>query len=204
MKRLDKVANLVLKNRSYRRFDGKHKIPRDILRGLVNLGRLSPSGANLQPLKYIISGDKQTNARIYPHLRWAGYLKDWDGPEEGERPTGYIIILNDRTIAKDIMTWPGRLDAGIAAEAMLLGAVSVGLGGCIIAAVDRERLAKELKIADNLEIVVVIALGKPVEEVVIEDRVEDIKYYRKGGIHHVPKRKLEEVLIAEYLSLAKR
>ncbi len=187
------MKKLILKNRSYRRFYQDEKIDRETLIALVDLGRLSPTGANLQPLKFMISWKPAKNAAIFPHLRWAGYLKDWSGPEEGERPSGYVIILGDRRIKKAV-----SCDHGIAAQSILLGAVERGFGGCMIASVSREELNQLLQLPEHLEILLVIALGKPKEKIVI-DRIGndgDVKYWRDAeGNHHVPKRSIEDVLL---------
>jgi len=94
------IKELVLKNRSCRRFYQDEKITVETLKELVNLARLSASSSNLQPLKYVISNTKDNNEKIFKTLGWAGYLKDWNGPEEGEKPTGYVVILNDTSISK--------------------------------------------------------------------------------------------------------
>ena len=187
------LRDLIIKSRSYRRFDQKHGIKLKTLEELVDLARFSPSGANMQPLKYILSADPERNARIFKHLAWAGYLTDWPGPVEGERPTGYIIILLDTDIQKKI-----DCDHGIAAQSILLGATERGLGGCIIGSVQRDKLRAELGFPAQYEILVVIALGKPVEEIILEKVTEPgkIRYWRdEQGRHHVPKRSLEEIVL---------
>ncbi len=187
------LRDLVLRNRSYRRFDGGHAVSRDTLLELVDLARHTASAANRQPLKYILSTDPETNAKIFPCLAWAAYLRDWPGPAPHERPTAYILVLVDETITKD--WW---CDDGIAAQTILLGAVERGLGGCMIGAVQRERLREALEIPEHLRIRLVIALGRPVETVVIEPLPPDgdIRYWRDArGVHHVPKRSLEEIVI---------
>jgi len=187
------LKDLILKNRSYRRFYEDFRIECETLKELVDLARLSASAANLQPLKYILSCDPEKNSLIFPHLKWAGYLKDWPGPQEGERPSAYIIILGDTEIAENF-----GCDHGIAAQSILLGATEKGLGGCIIGSVDRESLRKVLNIPERYEILLVIALGKPKEKVVIEEVGPDgdIKYWRdEKGVHHVPKRRLEEIIL---------
>jgi nitroreductase len=187
------IKELIRKNRSYRRFEEDFEISAELLSELVELARLSPSAANLQPLKFYISCDKQKNASIFPHLKWAGYLKDWDGPGEGERPSAYIIILGDARISKSF-----GCDHGIAAQSILLGATEKGLGGCMIGTVNRDQVRRALNIDENLEILLVIALGKPKEKVVIEtaDADGDIKYRRdENGVHHVPKRPLDELIV---------
>ena len=107
-----------------------------MIRELLDLARLCGSAGNLQPLKYIFSCDPKKNALIFPHLLWARYLKDWSGPAEEEKPTGYIVVLGDTEITRSF-----GCDRGIAAQTMLLGAVEKGLGGCMIASIDRERTA---------------------------------------------------------------
>ena len=190
---VETIEGIIQRNRSYRRFDEKTTIDMDNLKGFVNLARLSASGANRQPLKYIISNDTQRNSLIYPCLAWAGYLTDWPGPAEGERPSAYIVILGDRELGVNF-----GIDHGIAAQSILLGAVSRGYGGCIIATVKKERLKEALHIPDRYEILLVLALGKPVEIVEINGVGADgsIKYWRDAeNVHHVPKRALKDIIL---------
>ncbi len=190
------LSELVRKTRSYRRFDQTHHLSREVLDQLVGLARLSASGANLQPLKYILSCEQKTNEAIFSTLAWAAYLKDWPGPGEGERPTAYVVVLLDKEISKS-----GGVDHGIACQNILLGAVEMGLGGCMLATIDREALRRVLEIPERYDILLVVALGKPVEKVVIDEIEpgESIKYYRdEQGMHHVPKRRLEEIVLARY------
>lgn len=184
--------DLVLRNRSYRRFDQSFKIEEGILEDLIGLARLSPSASNLQPLKYLLYNAAEDCERIFPSLAWAGYLKDWDGPVPGERPSAYIIILGDTSITESF-----NVDHGIAAQTIMLGASEAGLGGCMIGSIKREQLGKELGVPSRFNILLVIALGKPIEKVVIDEAAATgIKYWRDGDmIHHVPKRPLDELLI---------
>ena len=187
------IEDIVKANRSYRRFHEQKQIDEKTLRELVNLARLSPSAANLQPLKYVICADPELNKQIFPTLAWAGYLRPWMGPEEGERPTGYIVILGDTEISKNF-----GCDHGIAAQSIMLGAAEKGLGGCMIGSIEREQLRKVLSIPGRYEILLVLALGYPKEKVVLEEVGPDgdIKYYRDANdVHHVPKRTLDEVIL---------
>jgi nitroreductase len=185
------VEELIMKNRSRRRFYQNEAVSIDALKGLVNLARLSASAGNLQPLRYLLSNEPERNDVIFSTLAWAGYLKDWPGPEEGERPPAYIMVLGDTEVAKNF-----GCDHGIAAQSIMLGAVEQGLGGCIIASIKKEELRGALKIPKSYEILLVLAIGRPKETVVIEDVKEDIKYWRdEKGVHHVPKRRLEDIII---------
>lgn len=190
------LEDLVRKNRSYRRFHQHDPVNLETLRSLVNLAQLSASANNLQPLKYILSCEPGTNALIFPHTRWAGYLKDWPGPAEGERPAAYIVILGDTEIRKSF-----GCDHGIAAQSIMLGATERGLGGCMIGSIDHDGLRQVLDIPKQYEILLVLALGKPKETVVLEEVGPDgnIRYYRDAeGVHHVPKRSLNELILREY------
>ena len=182
---------LVTRSRSYRRFYEDRPIPREILTEMANCARLIPSAQNLQPLRYLIV-DGEERETLFSHLKWAGYLTEWEGPGKGERPSAYIIILNDTDISK-VVKW----DHGIAAQTILLCAASHGMGGCIIGSINRDALSADLSIPAKYSIELVIALGFPKENVVIEEisSGDEIKYYRDSNAnHHVPKRKLNDVL----------
>lgn len=186
-------AELVKNNRSRRRFHQDSSVDTETLRGLVDLTRLTPSARNLQPLKYILSNTAEKNAAIFGCLSWALDLKGWGGPAEGERPSAYIIILGDMEIAKTF-----GCDHGIAAQTIMLGAVDKGLGGCIVASINRDRLRELLSIPARYEILLVLALGKPSEDVVIDaiGKSGDVKYWRDDmGVHHVPKRALDDIIV---------
>lgn len=187
------IQDLVMKNRSYRRFYQNQSISYEQLKSWINLARLSPSARNLQTLKYKIVNTPELCQEVFPLLKWAGYLEDWDGPIEGERPSAYIVILNDDQLSTQYFC-----DDGIASQSILLGAVDAGFGGCIIAAVNRPKLKELLNIDNNYKIIHILALGKPKEEVVIEPIAKDgsIKYWRdQMQKHHVPKRNLDDIII---------
>lgn len=186
------IKELVMKTRSIRRFV-EEPVEEETLIYLIDIARLSASAANLQPLKYIISCTGSLNRIIFPKLKWAGYLREWKGPEKGERPSAYIIVLGDRSIASSF-----GCDHGIATQNILLGAAELGLGCCIIGALDRAALANELNIPQGYEILHIIALGKPGEDVVLEemDSKGNVRYWRDiTGVHHVPKRSLKDVIV---------
>ena len=188
------LKDLIKKSRSYRRFNQEVDVSQETLRALIDLARLSPSGANRQPLKFITVSDRETNAELFDCLAWAGYLKDWDGPAEGERPSAYIILLCDTEIRED-----SPVDEGIAAQSMMLGAVEKGLGGCMLGAINRKRIREILDVPERYKILLVLALGEPAEKVVIDEVGEDgdIKYWRDDeDVHHVPKRSLDELILS--------
>lgn len=189
------LTELLKKDRSYRRFDESQFVERESLLRLVELTRFCASGRNLQPMKYYIVNESEICDKIFPLLKWAGYLPDWDGPEKGERPTAYLVQCLDTSLTKNYLC-----DDGIQLQTITLGAVAEGLGCCIIKSFNAIKVKEILDLADSLEPIYVVAIGKPIEKVVIEDMESqenrDIRYYRSGdGIHHVPKRALEELII---------
>ncbi len=189
------LKELVIRNRSYRRFDGSVIVKEDTLRELIALARLTPSSYNLQPLKYMLSADPEKNCRIFPCLTMGSRLPDQRPLPKNKRPAAYIIILGDTAISQS-----AECDLGIAAQTILLGAVERGLGGCMVGSVDRRRLRRELNIPSPYSILMVIALGKPAEKVVIESLApgKDTAYWRDAnGVHHVPKRSLDELILDE-------
>ena len=202
------IENLIRKNRTCRRFYQNQTVAEETVIGLVNLARLSASEANLQPLKYIVCCEAPRNEAIFHCLGWAGYLKDWPGPAQGERPAAYIVVLGDTHIRKSF-----GCDHGIAAQSILLGAREKGLAGCIIAAINHKRLRKLYGLPDRYQILLVLALGRPRESVVLEEVQPEqipsaksepagdssdraIRYWRdESGTHHVPKRSMDQIIL---------
>lgn len=182
---------LVKKARTHRRFVQSDPIPRQALIDLVDLARFVPSGGNQQPLRYRVVSDPAECAAVFKHLRWAAALKDWGGPAEGERPTGYIAIL--------VATGkPAATDVGIAAQTIQLAATEKGYATCMIGSIDRPAVHALLKLPAELDIQLIIAVGRPGERVVLEEPAtgETRPYWRTpDGVHHVPKRKLEDTVV---------
>ena len=186
------LKDLILRNRSYRRFYQTEKISEKELLEWVDLARNSASARNAQPLKYLLCSDESMNATVFETLGWAGYLTAWPGPDEGERPSAYVIMLFDTAIPGSYLC-----DDGIATQSILLGAVEAGFGGCIIYTVNRKKLREILQLSEQYEIIQVLALGKPKEVVVLEEMKNgEVKYWRdENQVHHVPKRSLDEIII---------
>ncbi|MBN2627391.1 MAG: nitroreductase family protein [Spirochaetales bacterium] len=182
---------LVKETRSIRRFR-EAPISRETLEKLVDCARFSPSGSNKQPLKFALFNEKQECARLFPLTRWAGALKEWDGPAEGERPSAYIVILLDTELSPT-----AGVDHGIAAQSMMLAARSLGLGCCMIGAFDKPGLIKEMSLSERFIPLLILALGEPGETIILEDARTGYPttYYRdEEDNHHVPKRTEEELL----------
>ncbi len=188
------LKDLVLNNRSYRRFYSDVQVSEQTLRDLIDLARNTPSTVNSQALKYKLVCDAPNNDKVFKTLAWAGLLKDWHGPDEDERPSAYIIVLCDLALGRNKQT-----DVGITAQTIMLGAVEKGLGGCMFGSIKREQLASDFGIdLEKYTIELVLAIGKPKETVKLVEVGEDNKtaYYRDdAGVHYVPKRSLDDIII---------
>jgi nitroreductase len=187
------IADLVAKNRSFRRFQQSPAVSRKDLEALVDLARQGSSGGNLQPLRYCLVADPAKNDAVCGCLRWGGYIQGWAGPVAGERPTGYIVVLRDNEITSNFL-----IDHGVAAETIRLAAIEKGFGSCILGSIDRPKLRAALEIQGKYEILIVIALGVPGEKIELAQAADtrSIKYWRDDkGVMHVPKLALKDVLI---------
>ena len=183
--------------RSYRRFNESERIGRDALVSWVDTARLVASSGNAQPLRYVIFEDEDACDQVFSCCAWAKSLPDWPGPQADERPSAYIVVLRDEecSLADTFTAW----DEGIAAQTILLQAVEAGYGGCIIGSFKKRSLAEILDIdASRYRADLVLALGKPVEEVRIVKTPASgaTEYWRdEAGVHYAPKRPLSDVLL---------
>lgn len=190
------IKKLVKDSRSIRRFEQSEPMPMEVLLDVVDTARFTPSAANKQPLRYVLCTDPELNSKIFDCLTWAAALPDWPGPAPEQRPAAYIVILEDSSISGT-----GWMDQGIVAQTMLLASREKGFGGCMLAAVNRRRLAEVLNLQEEYKILLVLALGKPAEEVILEEAApgQNLDYYRdEQDVHHVPKRSLQEMVLARY------
>ncbi|UCD09963.1 MAG: nitroreductase family protein [Dehalococcoidales bacterium] len=188
------IRDLIIENRTCRRFKQEVSIDLEVLRELVDLTRFTASGSNLQPLRYMLSNESRKNDLIFPTLGWAGQIADWPGPAEGERPSAYIIMLADTKVNNRFC----EVDAGLATQSIMLGAREKGLGGCMHWSVKRDDLRPALDIPVRYEILYVLSLGKPDEKIIIEKVGSDGKtsyWHDEEGAHHVPKRELDDIII---------
>ena len=182
------VYEIILQRRTIRKFR-QTPVEQEKIVKMVNAARLAPSGANLQPLKFIAVTSPEMCDKVFPLTKYAGYLKD-GGPKEGEKPMAYIVVLVDEKIRKD----GAGEDAGAAIENMILTALDDGIAACWVANVSREELRKVLEIDDHLAINSVVALGYPMQESQEAEFNGDVKYYLdETGKLHVPKRSMEEI-----------
>lgn len=192
------MKNLVRQTRTVRRFQEDKPLALETLHDLIDLARLSGSARNAQALKYMLITETQQRQDLFPLLAWAGYLPHWPGPAERERPPAYILCLLDTTLQKGPLT-EAHFDLGIASQNLLLGAAEQGVYGCRISAFVPAKVQQLFNLPQQYSVLLVLALGYPAETVVLEEVGEDgdIRYWHdEQGVHHVPKRRLADVLVA--------
>jgi nitroreductase len=189
------IHELILKTRSYRRFHQDVAVPTSTLRELAEMARIAQSPWNRQAVKFVFSNRPEKNAEIFQDLGWASRMPDWPGPSEGERPSAYIIIVGDKEVSKTF-----NFDHVVAGSAILLGATERGLGGCLIGAFNKKHIAGVAGLSERFEPLLVVALGKPNETIVLDPLGPDgnTAYWNdENGVHHVPKRSLDELILGE-------
>ena len=186
------LSDLLKKSRSVRSFKNEN-VSRETLLSFVEACRYTPSTANLQALKFSVVTNKNDCESIFAATKWAGYIKDEQIPPSGHEPAAYIVIYNDTSIAPNTTAF--FKDTGIAAQTIMLLAAETGLGGCMIGSFDGNAVKSVRGAGKELEVTLVLALGYPDEEPVIVDSTGDIKYFRKNGVHYVPKRTVDEIII---------
>ena len=192
------LKDLIIKNRTYRRFYEDVKISKEDLRYFIELARLSSSPRNRQSLKFYFSNEEEKNKQIFETLSWAGALPNWKAPKEGERPAAYIIILGDNSVLPKVKKSYHEIASGIVAQSIMLGASEKGFGGCMIAAIKSKQLKETLQLATHLDILLVLAIGKTKENIILTEMPKDgnYNYWRDENQNHfVPKRSLAEIIV---------
>lgn len=190
------ILELAMKNRSYRGYDESYRFTKDELMELVNVTRFVASSVNRQPFAYYIAWEKDEVDKIQKLTKWARGLPQMTLPHPGMCPTGWVIVLHNTDWAPNVERF--RQDRGIVAQTLLLAAAEKGLGGCMIGNYVADDIKAALDLPENMVPVLLIALGKPAEEIVITEVGEDgnVNYYRdENDVHYVPKRKLEDIIL---------
>ena len=190
------ILELAMKNRSYRGYDESYRFTKEELMELVNVTRYAASSVNRQPFAYYIAWEKDEVDKIQKLTKWARGLPQMTLPHPGMCPTGWVIVLHNTDWAPNVERF--RQDRGIVAQTLLLAAAENGLGGCMIGNYVPDEVKAALDLPDNMVPVLIIALGKPAEKIVITEVGEDgdVNYYRdENDVHYVPKRKLEDIVL---------
>lgn len=185
------VFEAIKTRRTVRRFK-QEEVSRDDLLKIIDGARLAPYAANLQPLKFSIVTDEETRKQLFPYIKYAGYIKEWD-PTFEETPTAFIVVYNDTSIKP---TDKSECDSGAAIMTMCLAAKELGLDTCWLGAIDRKAIKSVLKAPDALDITYLLGIGYGNQAGDTFDLTDSVKYeFDSDGNVHVPKRKMEDILV---------
>lgn len=186
------LDTLLHRNRSYRGFDTGRKVSADELRELVSVVSLTASGMNRQPLRFRLVTDEAADL-VLPHIKLGAALPEEHLPKKGFEPGAFLVVCS--AVPEDKVV---DIDLGFASQSILLRAVEMGLGGIFILNFRKEALKEALAL--RLDPIAVIAIGKPAESVflmpVSGNKPEpELAYYRKDGVHYVPKLTAEQLIL---------
>lgn len=185
----------LIANRTCRTFDESRRVTREELSEFVDCTRFAPSTANIQPLSYRLVFEPAEVGAVLPLTKWGGALPELHLPPEGHAPAAFIIVCVDTEKFGSPQKF--QRDVGIASMTISLAVQEAGLACCLIGAFNAEGVAKALDLPSGVQPQLVIGIGKPDETrmAVEAEAGADTKYYRKDGVHFVPKRPLSEIII---------
>ncbi|MBE0711039.1 MAG: nitroreductase family protein [Candidatus Aminicenantes bacterium] len=184
------IYEVIVGRRTIRRFKPE-PVAREFLERLVDVGRLAPSAANMQPLEFIIVDEAGLKAEIFAFLKWAAYIAPEGNPKPGEEPAAYIVTLGNTKVREKMFEY----DIGAAMENMIIAALAEGVGSCWMLSIDRDKLRAALGVPEDYRIDSVLALGYPAEDPAAEVMGESCRYWKDAdGRLHVPKRPLSTVI----------
>ena len=183
------ILKLLQRNRSHRAYDVSFQVREDQLRRIIGVNRYTPSARNQQVLRFrmVLSDEAE---KVLPHIRLGAALPELNLPQKGSEPRAFIIICSIAEESRFV-----DIDLGIAAQSMLLQATEIGLNGICIAAFDKQRIKEQFNLP--YEPLMILAIGRGKDNIVLTEikANESHNYYRKDGIHYVPKLSFEELII---------
>lgn len=188
-RRVATLRRLLLHNRSYRGYDNKFVVRPDQLQRIIEVATLCPSARNQQVLRFRPVTQEEAE-KVLPHIRLGGALPELNLPFAGTEPNAFVVICS--TVEESHYV---SVDLGIVAQSMLLQATEIGLGGICIGAFDRKAVKESLALP--YDPILVLAIGRPAEHIELRTVEEGapLNYYREGGIHYVPKIRIEDLII---------
>ena len=184
------LDTLLHHNRSYRGYDPARTVTEAELQELVKVTALTASGMNRQPLRFRLVTEAEAG-KVLPHITLGAALPEEHLPKPGTEPRAFLVICS--AVPEDRVV---DIDLGFAGQSILLKATEMGLGGIFILNFRKEAVREALGLP--LDPVAVIAIGKPAESVYLQPVTGEnpsLRYYRKDGVHFVPKLTLEQLII---------
>ena len=184
------IEELLRRNRSFRGYNKSFVVSEDLLQRIVSVCTRIPSARNQQVLRYRLVTKGAESEAVLNHIHLGAALPELHLPLQGSEPEAFIVICS--TVAENRMV---DIDLGIAVQSILLRAVEMGLGGLVIGAFNADAVEEALHL--SLHPILIVAIGKPVEQIeLVPIREGDShKYYRKNGVHYVPKLVVDDLIL---------
>lgn len=184
------VDKLLERNRSYRGYHPETVVTEDILRKIVAVNTLVPSACNQQVLRFKLVTQGEGSRCVLANVKMGAALPELHLPFPGTEPQAFIIVCSTAPETKLV-----DIDLGISAQSMLLKATELGYNGLIIGAFNRANIQQEFSLPYEPLLVIAIGRGAEVIRRVEISENESHAYYRKEGIHYVPKVRLSDLIL---------
>ncbi|MCI6918813.1 nitroreductase family protein [bacterium] len=185
------LDSLLLRNRSCRGYDSNYIVSKEELLKIVEVNTKIASARNQQVLRFrLVYGTEAKE--VTKAIKLGGALPELNLPLPGTEPNAYIIICTEEPKGKWV-----DIDLGISAQSMLLKAVDLGLNGICIAAFNKEKICALVNGSRQMEPLLILAIGKSIErfQLLPIGQEDEHNYFRKNGVHFVPKVRIEDLLI---------
>ena len=155
--------------KSYRKEDPS--VPTEILlfqernEKMLEAGRLAPSARNVEPWQFIAVSDEGKRQSLSKGL-YAKLLcsHHWS-----------LLLVETKKASPD---WYA-IDVALAVENMILTAVSEGLGTCCVGSFYEKDVKEVLKIPDNYEVLVMLAVGYAHDKIDLSSKLLHLMHSRK-------------------------
>jgi len=184
------VDELLTRNRSHRAYKKEYVVSRQELERIVGVCSRIPSGCNQQVLRFHLVTKENGADKVLSQIRLGAALPELHLPTPGTEPEAFIICCSTAKESKLV-----DIDLGIALQSMAMKAVEMGLNALMIGAFNKEKVREAFELP--YEPLMILAVGKGADriELVPIDADDARAYYRKDGIHYVPKVRAEELII---------
>lgn len=184
------LDTLLHKTRSYRGYDKSYVVTMEELMKIVSVNSLLSSARNQQALRFKLITKDSGAELIIPEIHLGGGLPDERLPKPGTEPEAFVVVCGIKEEERYL-----DMDLGISLQSMALRATEMGLASCIIGAFDRDKVQTVLHLEHKP--LVILAVGKGAESIFLKPVAEgeSLKYYRKDGVHYVPKLRIEDLIL---------
>lgn len=184
------LDTLLRKNRSTRGYDSSVRVNEDKLLEIIAVNCLVASARNAQRLRFRPVFLRDEVDSVTSNVNMGAALPSLGLPFQGTEPPAYIVVCAEGPEDKYL-----DIDLGISLQSMSLKAVELGLNCLIICAFNKTKIKASLNL--DKEPLAILAVGKGIEKVFLMpvDASSPLDYYRKDGVHFVPKLKVGDITL---------